>query len=153
MDCSTPPPPHGLQHTVHGIFQARVLEWGAIAYSLLACEMGAILRQFEHDLALPFFGIGMKTGLFQSWDHCWVFQICWHIDCSTFTTSSFRIWNILTGIPLPLLAFFIGMLPKAHLTSHSRMWSALGEWSHHSDYIGYEDLFCTVLLCILTTSS
>ena len=24
----------------------------------------------EHSLALPFFGIGMKTGLFQSCDHC-----------------------------------------------------------------------------------
>jgi len=44
-------------------------------------------------LALPFFGIGMKTELFQSCSHCWVFQICWHIECSTFTASSFRIWN------------------------------------------------------------
>ena len=26
-------------------------------------------------LALPFFGIGMKTDLFQSCGHCWVFQI------------------------------------------------------------------------------
>ena len=46
---------------------------------------------FEHSLALPFFGIGMKTDLFQSCGHCWVFQICWHIECSTFTASSFRI--------------------------------------------------------------
>ena len=37
-----------------------------------------------------FFGIGMKTDLFQSSGHCWVFQICWHIECSTFTASSFR---------------------------------------------------------------
>ena len=44
-------------------------------------------------LALPFFGIGMKTDLFQSCGHCWVFHICWHIECSTFTASSFRIWN------------------------------------------------------------
>ena len=29
---------------------------------------------FEHSLALPFFGIEMKTDLFQSCDHCWVFQ-------------------------------------------------------------------------------
>ena len=29
------------------------------------------------------------------------FQICWHIECSTFTASSFRIWNSSTGIPLP----------------------------------------------------
>ena len=26
-----------------------------------ACEMSATMRQFEHSLALPFFGIGMKT--------------------------------------------------------------------------------------------
>ena len=28
-----------------------------------------------------------------------------------------------------------------------------GEWSHHHDYLGREDLFCIVLLCILATSS
>ena len=72
-------------------------------------------------LALPFFGIGMKTDLFQSCGHCWVFQICWHIQCSTFTASSFRIWNSSTGILSPPLALFAVMLPKAHLTSHSRM--------------------------------
>ena len=68
--------------------------------------------------ALPFFGIGMKTDLFQSCGHCWVFQICQHIECSTFTASSFRIWNISTGISSPPLGLLIVMLPKAHLTSH-----------------------------------
>ena len=63
----------------------------------------------------------MKTDLFQSCGHCWVFQICWHIECSTFTASPFRIWNSSTGIPSPPLALFVVMLPKAHLTSHSRM--------------------------------
>ena len=63
----------------------------------------------------------MKTDLFQSCGHCWVFQICWHIECSTFTASSSRIWNSLTGIPSPPLALFVVMLPKAHLTPHSRM--------------------------------
>ena len=63
----------------------------------------------------------MKTDLFQSCGHCWVFRICWHIECSTFTASSFRIWNSSTGIPRPPLALFVVMLPKAHLTSHSRM--------------------------------
>ena len=29
-------------------------------------EMSAIVQQFEHSLALPFFGIGVKTDLFQS---------------------------------------------------------------------------------------
>ena len=63
----------------------------------------------------------MKTDIFQSYAHCWVFQMCWHIECSTFTASSFRIWNCSTGIPSPLLAVFVVMLSKAHLTSHSRM--------------------------------
>ena len=63
----------------------------------------------------------MKTDLFQSCGHCWVFQICWHIECSTSTVSSFRIWNSSTGIPSPPLALFVVMLPKAHLTPHSRM--------------------------------
>ena len=57
--------------------------------------------------------------LFQSCGHCWVFQICWNIECSTFTASSFRIWNNSAGIPS--LALFIVMLSKAHLTSHSQM--------------------------------
>ena len=70
---------------------------------------------------IAFLWIGMKTDLFQSCGHCWVFQICWHIECSTFTASSFRIWNSSTGIPSPPLALFLVMLPKAHLTSHSRM--------------------------------
>ena len=42
---------------------------------------------------LPFFAIGMKTDLFQSCGPCWVFQMCWHIECSTFTALSCRIWN------------------------------------------------------------
>ena len=63
----------------------------------------------------------MKTDLSQSCGHCWVFQICWHTECSTFTASSFRIWNNSTGIPSLLLALFLMMVPKAHLTLHSRM--------------------------------
>ena len=30
---------------------------------------------------------------------------------------------------------------------------ALGECSHHRDYLGHEDVFCTVFLCSLATSS
>ena len=76
----------------------------------------------------------MKTDLFQSCGHCWVFQICWHIECSTFTASSFRIWISSTGIPSLPLALFIVMLPKAHLTLHSRT-SAPGEWSRHRTFV------------------
>ena len=41
-----------------------------------SCEMSAIVQLFERSLALPFFGIGMKTDLSQSCGHCRVFQIC-----------------------------------------------------------------------------
>ena len=58
-------------------------------------------------LALLSFGIRMKTDLFQSCGHCWVFQICWHVECSTFTASCFRIWNSSTGILSPPLALFV----------------------------------------------
>ena len=86
--------------------------------------MNTIVWWFEHSLALPFFSIGMKIDLFQSSGRCWVFQICWHIEYSTFTASFFRIWNSSTGIPSPPLALFVVMLLKAHLTSHSRMSSS-----------------------------
>ena len=74
----------------------------------------------------------MKTDLCQSCGHCWVFQICWHVECSILTASSFRIWNSSVGIPSPLLALFIVMLPKAHLTSCSwmsgSMWMITPSW-------------------------
>ena len=95
--------------------------WRILSITLLACEMSAMVRWFEHSLALPFFGIGMKTELFQSCGHCWVFQICWHTEYSTLTVSYFSIWNSSAGISSPPLALFLVMLPKAHLTSHSRM--------------------------------
>ena len=63
----------------------------------------------------------MKTDLFQSRGHCWVLQICWHIESSTFTASSFRIWNSSAGISSPPLTLFRVMLPNAYFTSHSRM--------------------------------
>ena len=94
-------------------------------HTLLACEMRAIVQSFEHSLALPFFGIGMKTDLLQSCGHCWVFQICQHIECSTQyvkTASSFRIWNHSAGIPSPPLALFIVMLPKATWVHIPEFW-------------------------------
>ena len=123
------------------------LVWTILSISLLACEMSAIVQYFEYSFTLPFFGIGMKTDLFQSCGHCWVFQICWHIECSTFTTSSFRIWNSSTGIPSPPLALFVVMLPKSHLTSHSRIsgprWVITPLWLS-----GSWRFFC-IALCIL----
>ena len=85
------------------------LTWRILSMTLLACERSTTV--LEHSLVLAFFGIGMKTDLFQSCGHCGVLQICWRIKCSTFTASSFRIWNSSTGIPSPLLVLFIVMLP------------------------------------------
>ena len=98
------------------------------------------LKDFEHSLASTwnehncmvvwtFFGIVLlwsqnDTHLPQSCGQCWVFQICWHTECSILTVSSFRIWNSLAGIPSPPLALFIITLPKVYLTSHSRMSSS-----------------------------
>ena len=68
--------------------------------------------------------------------HYWVFQICWHIECSTFTASCFRIWNSSAEIPSPPLILFVVMLLKAHLTSHSRMsgsgWVITPSWLSES---------------------
>ena len=71
------------------------------------------LKDFEHYFASlwneyncvvvwTFSGIGMKSDLFQSRGHRWVCQICWHIDCSSLTASSFRILNSSAGILSPL---------------------------------------------------
>ena len=75
--------------------------WITLSIYLLACEMSAIVWKVDHSLALPFFGIGMKIELFQSYGYCWVFQICWHNEFNTFTSSSFRIWSSSTGISSP----------------------------------------------------
>ena len=42
------------------------LVWRMLSITLLVCEMSAIVQYFEHSLAFPFFGIGMKTDLFKS---------------------------------------------------------------------------------------
>ena len=75
------------------------------------------LKDFEHNLAsmwnkhncmvtwkfsgISLLWIGMKTDLLQSCGYCWVFQICWHIECCTLAAASFRIWNSSAGIPSP----------------------------------------------------
>ena len=101
----------------------------------------------------------MKIDLFQSCGHCWVFQICWHIECSTFTVSSFRIWNSWAGIPSPPLRMFVVMLPKAHLTLDSRMsgsrWVITPSWlsgSWRSFLYSYSGYSCHYLFLISSAS-
>ena len=125
------------------------LTWRILSISLLGYEMSTFVWYFGHSLELSFFEIGMKTVFFQFSGHCWVFQICWHIECSTFTTSSFRIWNSSTAIPSPPLALFIVMLPKAYLTSHSRMsgsrWMITPSWLCGSLRPFFVQFFCVFL--------
>ena len=115
--------------TVHVLLKPGLEDF---EHYFLACEMSAIVWWFKHSLTLPFFGIGTKTDLFQSCGHCWVFQICWYFEWNTLTASSFRILNSSAEIPSHLLALFIVMLPKAHLTSYSRisgsMWVTTQSW-------------------------
>ena len=113
--------------------KSRLNIWKFTVHILLKPSLG----NFEHYFASmwfkcnyaviwAFFGIAFLRDWnenlpFQSCGHCWVFQICWHIECSTFTPSSFRMWKSSNGIPSLPLALFVVMLHKAHLTSHSRM--------------------------------
>ena len=123
--------------------------WKFTAHTLL--KPG--LENFEHYFASvwdeynwavvwTFFGIAFLWDWNENWPflvlwpllsfpNCWhIFQICWHIECNTFTASSFRILNRSTGIPSPPLALFTLMLPKAHLSSYSSILALVG-WSHY----------------------
>ena len=55
---------------VHLLLKPSLRGGALLSITLLACEMSAIVWSFEHSLALPFFGIGIKTDLFQSCGHC-----------------------------------------------------------------------------------
>ena len=66
----------------------------------------------------------------RDWNENWPFPILWPLLSfpkmlaywvQHLTASAFRIWNSSTGIPSPPLALFIVMLPRAHLTSYSRI--------------------------------
>ena len=111
------------------------LAWRILSTTLLACERVELCGSLNILWCCLSLGLEWKQ-LFQSCGHCWVFQICWHIECKTFTASSFRIWNNSTGIPSPPLAFLPMTLPKTHLSLHSRM-SDFGEWSHHCGSLGH----------------
>ena len=96
------------------------LAWRILSITLLAWD------ECNCAVVWAFFGIAFLW----DWNENWPFPvlwpllsypICWHIECITFTASSFRIWNTSTGILSPPLALFIVMLPKAHLTLHSGM--------------------------------
>ena len=121
---------HGLQHArppcpspTHGTMDVSNLISVSSAFSksslyiwkfLVHILLKSSLKDFEHypanmwhehncivvPLVLPFLEIGMKTDLFQFFGHCWDFQICWHIECSTLTAHG------LSQLILKILNFF-----------------------------------------------
>ena len=106
--------------------------WALLCWHVRWVQLCGSLSVLWHCLSL---GLKWKH-LFQSCGHGWVFQICWYIECSTFTASSFRIWNSSAGILSPPLALFAVMLPKAHLSSHSKKshsgWVTTPSWLSRS---------------------
>ena len=96
---------------------------------LVHIHLKHVLKDFEHYMTSTwnecncvvvqtFFVIALLWNwkLFQSCGHCWVFQLRWHIECSTLTASYLGIWKSSAGIPSPPLVLFIEMLRKVHLT-------------------------------------
>ena len=123
-----------------------------------ACEVSAVVWQFEHSLVLPFFGIGITRP----------FPILWPL-------LSFP--NLLTGIlsaalsqhhllgfeivqlefPSPPLALFLAILPKAYLTSHSRMsgsrWMTPSWLSRSLRPFLYNSSVCSCHLFLISSAS
>ena len=119
----------------------------------------SVWGEYNCEVVWAFFGIAFlcdwnENWPFQSCGHCWVFQICWLIECSTFTSSAFRIWNISTRIPSPSQVLFVVMLPKVLLTSHSRMsgmWVIKPSWlsgSWRSFFVQFFSVFLPLRLNI-----
>ena len=120
--------------TVHVLLKPGLEKFGHYFTSVWNEYNCAVVWAF---FGITFIGIGMKTDLFQSCGHFWVFQICWHIECSTFTASSFRIWNSSTGIPSLPLVLFVVIFPRPTWL-HIPGCLALGEWSHQGLLLNHE---------------
>ena len=147
--------------------KSRLNIWNFLVHVLLKPS----LEHFEHYFASvwdecncvvvwTFFGIAFLW----DWNENWPFPVLWpllsfpsllsfpnlHIECSTFTASYFKIWNCSAGISSPPLTLFIVMLPKAHLTSHSRMSGS--RWVITPSWLSGSLRFFCIVLCILATS-
>ena len=107
--------------------------WKFSIQALLKCS----LKDFEHNLTsmgsecnCPVVWTIFSTALVWNCEENWPFSVlspvlgfpvCWQIEYSTLTPSSFSILNSSAGIPSPPLALLAAILPKACLTSHSRI--------------------------------
>ena len=105
---------------VPGILQARILEWAAISFSV-----ASMWDECNCAVVWIFFGIAFlwdwNEVTFSSPVATAEFSKFADILSAALSQHQFRIWNSSTGILSPPLTLFIVMLPKAHLTSRSRM--------------------------------
>ena len=132
------------------------LAWRILSIILLTYEMNVIIWQFERSLALHYFDWDGKEN--------WLFPFLWPVlsfpkllayrakHCNSIVFLRYE--NSSSGISSPPLALFIVMLPKAHLTSHSRMsgsrWvitpsllsKSLGPFLNSCDFLPFLNLFC-----------
>ena len=96
-----------------------ILTWWILRMTWLASEMGAVVQYFEHSLAWPFFGIGMKTDL--SSPVATVEFSKFHGILKAALQQHHLLAFEIARIPSTPPALFTVMFPKAHLTSHSSM--------------------------------
>ena len=83
--------------------KSRLNIWKFSVYKLLKSSLESfeyffvrVLNECNCAVVCTFFGIAFLWDWNENWlflvcDHCCVFQICWHIECSTFTASPFKI--------------------------------------------------------------
>ena len=98
----------------------------SLAWKILSQYLSSMWNERNCAVVWTFFGIALLWDWNENWPFpvLWTllnFPVCWYIECSTFTASSFRIWNSSTGISSPPLVLFVVMFPKTYLTSPSRM--------------------------------
>ena len=92
-------------------------------------NLANVWNEWNCLVVLTFFGIT----LLWDWNENWPFPVLWPLLSfpnllaywvQHFHSIVFCILNSSAGIPSPLIALFVVMLPKAHLTSYSRMSSS-----------------------------
>ena len=125
-------------------FKSSLYIWRFLVHILLK----ASLENFEHYFASMWnecncaaVGTFFDIAFLWDWNENWPFPVLWPLLSypnllvywvKNFHSISFRVWNSSAGIPSPPVALFIVMLPKAHLTSHSRMsgsrWAVTPSW-------------------------
>ena len=127
------------------------------------------LENFEHYFTSVWDECNCVNSLSLLW-HCLSLGLEWKQTFSRpMATAEFsKFAGILSVAPSQhhLLGFEIAQLQLYHFHYLCSKWwflrpswlgipgcLTLGELSHHRDYLGHEDLFCTVIPCILATSS